>query len=519
MDTSSDSSFGPWRKYLWPVHRHELAKILPMMGMLFLCCFTYGILKNLKDAVVVTAKASGAEVIPFLKLWAILPGALLSTWLYTYLTSRVGQEKSFYLIVGGFISFFGLFTFVLYPMGDHLHPHELADCLTTFLPKGLGGLVALFRNWTYTTFYVSAELWGSMVLSVMFWGFANQVTPMKEARRFYGVLAIASNSAAIAAGQVGLHCTFKAYQTWLPFGQTPWEQTLDLITLTVILSGLVIMGLYRWMHCCVLSDEGSQDSIPGNKKKKPKLTFSSSLRYLIDSPYIRNIAMLIIGYNLVINLVEVVWKDQLRILCPNPSDYNAYMSHLTFCMGVISTLTAFVISPMIKRWGWGLTAAITPVMMLLTSVGFFLCMFWGQVAPQSAVFYGTSATALAVFFGAAQNCLSKACKYSVFDTTKEMAFIPLNPEAKMAGKAAIDGVGSRVAKSGSSALLQGLLIPFGSLAACAPVVSLAVLAVTLSWLKSVRSLNKQFHHLANQEPKTEAAVSEPETEATRAVAV
>ena len=37
------------------------------------------------------------------------------------------------------------------------------------------GPIAILRNWTFCLFYVMAELWGSVVVSLLFWGFANQV--------------------------------------------------------------------------------------------------------------------------------------------------------------------------------------------------------------------------------------------------------------------------------------------------------------------------------------------------------
>lgn len=39
----------------------------------------------------------------------------------------------------------------------------------------LAGPIAILRNWTFCLFYVMAELWGSVVVSLLFWGFANQV--------------------------------------------------------------------------------------------------------------------------------------------------------------------------------------------------------------------------------------------------------------------------------------------------------------------------------------------------------
>ena len=83
--------------------------------------------------------------------------------------------------------------------------------------------------------------------------------------------------------------------------------------------------------------------------------------------------------------------------------------------------------------------------------------------------------ALVVFFGGAQNCLSKAAKYSVFDATKEMAFIPLDHDVKLKGKAAIDGVGSRLGKSGGSLIHQGLLMMFGSLSLSSPYVAVILM--------------------------------------------
>ena len=38
------------------------------------------------------------------------------------------------------------------------------------------GPIAILRNWTFCLFYVMAELWGSVVVSLLFWGFANQVS-------------------------------------------------------------------------------------------------------------------------------------------------------------------------------------------------------------------------------------------------------------------------------------------------------------------------------------------------------
>lgn len=63
------------------------------------------------------------------------------------------------------------------------------------------GPIAIIRNWTYCIFYVMAELWGSVVVSVLFWGFANQITTVKEAEDFYPLFGLGANVALIFSGR------------------------------------------------------------------------------------------------------------------------------------------------------------------------------------------------------------------------------------------------------------------------------------------------------------------------------
>ena len=65
--------FSQWRRYLWPVHRYELKKLIPMLLIFFFISFDYNVLRTLKDSLLITAKSSGAEVIPFVKVWAMFP--------------------------------------------------------------------------------------------------------------------------------------------------------------------------------------------------------------------------------------------------------------------------------------------------------------------------------------------------------------------------------------------------------------------------------------------------------------
>lgn len=227
----------------------EMKKVLPLGLMFFFILFNYTILRDTKDVLVVTAPKSGAEIIPFLKTYVNLPGAVAFTVLYSRLTNRYSRENVFYICVVPFILFFVAFAYFVYPARMALHPNALCDALAALLPAGFGAPIGIIRcaarrcatarglrrapahlpaalsrararsrarvapsapcgrwrrhsNWTYAVFYTMAELWGSVVASLLFWGFANEVTTVDEAKKYYPLFGLGANVALIFSGQV-----------------------------------------------------------------------------------------------------------------------------------------------------------------------------------------------------------------------------------------------------------------------------------------------------------------------------
>jgi ATP/ADP translocase len=86
---------------------------------------------------------------------------------------------------------------------DRTRPPCTAFCEQLLETAGarFAGPIAILRNWTFCLFYVMAELWGSVVVSVLFWGFANQITTVEEASQFYPLFGLGANVALIFSGQ------------------------------------------------------------------------------------------------------------------------------------------------------------------------------------------------------------------------------------------------------------------------------------------------------------------------------
>src|ERR1700678_1899617 len=110
MTENKNQEFGRLRSWFFPVHKSELKLFLPLILMFFFICFNYNLLRAAKDSLVVTAPSAGAEIIPFIKVWVIVPMALAMTFLFTRLANRYTIEKIFYIMMGIFLGFFVLFS-------------------------------------------------------------------------------------------------------------------------------------------------------------------------------------------------------------------------------------------------------------------------------------------------------------------------------------------------------------------------------------------------------------------------
>ena len=506
MSQTTTKEFGKWRSMLWPIHGFELKKIVPMLLLMFFINFNYTILRDTKDALIVTAPGSGAEAIPFLKVWGVLPIAILFMLIYAKLSNVLSKPKLFNTTIAAFLAFFVIFNFVLYPARDALHPTMLADKLQAALPDGFSGLIAIFRNWTFSLFYVMSELWGSMALSLLFWGFANDTTRVSESKRFYAMFGIGANLAMLPSGEIIKYFARIGHSTGA--GVDGFGLTLNYLTMFVVGAGLMVMGVYWWINKNVLTDPRFFDVNDVKKKKeKPKMPLKESFAFLMKSKYLLCLATLVIGYGICIQLVEVTWKNQVKLQYPTGTEYVGFMGMFSQVTSILTILMMlFVGGNVIRRFGWKVGALFTPVVLLITGVAFFaFVIFKGQLGGMISMI-GTTPLMLAVVFGTAQNIMSKSTKYSLFDPTKEMAYIPLDQESKVKGKAAIDVVGARFGKAGGALVNQGLIVATGGIAMIAPYVAGIMLFVLGAWIVAARSLGNRFTTLtAQREAEAKAA--------------
>jgi AAA family ATP:ADP antiporter len=176
MSQEKNEEFSAWRKLVWPIHAHEVKKFLPMGIMMFCILFIYTVLRDTKDAILVNAPGAGAESLAFAKGIGVTASAVIFMILYTKAANLFNREGLFYVTALPFLLFFGAYPYGIYPFVDSLHMS--LDTIHSYQETypNIKWIIPLVGNWTYTLFYILAELWGSAVLSLLFWQFANAIT-------------------------------------------------------------------------------------------------------------------------------------------------------------------------------------------------------------------------------------------------------------------------------------------------------------------------------------------------------
>ena len=493
-----NKGFTGLRGIFWPVYNYELKKFLPMGLMMMCILFNYTILRDTKDTLIIKGSpAGGAECLSFLKLYGVTPSAILFMIIFVKLANSLTREKLFYAILLPFLIFFGAFAFIIYPNKELLHMSlETIRALQADHPH-FHWLIPVIGNWGFSLFYIFSELWGSVVLALLFWQFANQITKIHEAKRFYSLFGMLGNVGLVISGPTIIWCA--NYAKSLPSNIDSLGVNLKFLMSAVIISGLLIAWTYNWMNKNVLTDPKLYDPEQKSaKKEKAKLSLTESAKYIFTNPYLGLIAILVVSYGVAINLVEGVWKGQIGVAYQDPNDFNAFMGQFSMWTGVATIGLMILGNNVLRRLSWKTAAIITPIMVLVTSVIFFIVAWDGTTHDPLTPLMGITVVMVAVIIGQIQNTLSKGTKYSLFDSTKQMAYIPLDPELKTKGQAAVEVIGGRGGKSGGALLQSSLLFLIGgeiTLASLIPILGSSVIIICIIWVMAVLNLSKRFETL------------------------
>ncbi len=306
-----------------------------------------------------------------------------------------------------------------------------------------------------------------VVMVELFWTYANNTFPTKQARWIYGLFCVMGTLGSMA-GNSTIGYLANALGT---------EHTLWFV--------LPILGLSVPIFAMVARGEGPPAAQKEAVEKK------SSVREGFDvmrkSPYLILMLLLIIVIQIAINLIDYQYSEILETTYPDKDTRTGIIGQVYFAIDIGALVLQFLSGPILALIGVSRTLLFIPIA-LGAAVGFFLA------SPR----FITMAIA---------KVASKCFDYSIFRTAKELLYIPLSYAEKTQGKAIVDIMTYRVAKGTAALLLLGL----GALPALLGLqtlpllwISLITLALLIAWI-AITFLIVSRYNKRNLAQSTEAS--------------
>jgi AAA family ATP:ADP antiporter len=460
--------------FFWPVEAKEQKKTLFMLIVLFLVSFVYSILRTLKLTILLADPDLPSQAVSYLKVFGIMPAAMIFTWLAMSMQSSLGQKKTFLGMNLMFAGLFAILTLVVLP-------NKEAYRLT------IGGgheLIALVNSWYITLFYVAAEMWSSIMLNMLCWGIIIEVTELKESKRLYALFSLAANLATYVAGWWGSSTIDAQVSYFMSSPHPTWEQSLLFQMIVLWAAQCLIVAFFQ---AAMSSQEIAQQN---TLDKKVQLGFWQSVAIAWKNPVVRNVSIMMISFNIIYHLVDVIHNDYVRsVFMANPKAINSYLNLVGKYLGIYAVLFSWVLSgSFVRQFGIFYSLLFTPVLWsCLTALDFMSAAGWILAVPftwaniQIPMYLLSFSLILSV---------GRAAKFTIFDTAKEMSFLSLSLQDKRLGKASVDGLTSRLGKTGGAWLVIMILGQVGTIAAALLPLKMAMICAYILWFWSVFALIK-----------------------------
>jgi AAA family ATP:ADP antiporter len=484
------------KKLIFPIKRDEWTLFGAMLFIVCLMNINFSILRSMRNTLVVADAGGSAAFIPYFELFGTFPASIALTWALSRLMRVFSLRFIFSATLFFFLTFFIVFAFWIYPHREQIH---------TVLESKLGFLMefsrfrVIFTHWPDMVFYIVSELWKVALLSVIFWGFLNQHLSLDEAKRFYPPLLLGTSIGTMLAGQMTCFCTSLFSWKYFTLSSQRWQHSLYLLTLCLIVCGLITLLIFKFLFKKFQIRGGrNDDASPDIHKRKTSfssrlLSLSSSLRYLTQSPFLGSLFFLVVAEYICYALGELIFLEILKSKYPSPSDYCQYMGSLNSWMGILTAISALVLTPyLLQTYRWSRTVLITPILMVAITFAFFFVVYLGRIG-----WFPTFSLAFAVALGSIHFCVARAVKYTLFDAIKELAFIPLNQEGQIKGKLIIDGIGSRLGRGASSFLSILLFLVMGGIGESAIFAGILAISFALIMIPAGRCIGHELEKTGN----------------------
>lgn len=494
----------------------EHKKLWPMTFIFTSILLVYSLAREFKD--VFTMDRQSVASIYAIKTFIMPIVAVLATMLVQSLLTRFSNKTILHYTLFFYGVYFILYGAFLFPFRDYIEAgiYTVLDLFSDdqFSYKGGNILIVplgiIFR-WTSSLHFIMAEIWGSIVFSVLFMSFAADVCPVGQFSRFMPIFIIFSNIGLIFSACVILGYSHAKYNWSYSTGN--W-----LVIGIFVFFGILCLASYftmSWLDRVVLSRPLYIVKSVQKKQKKQKVSFSEGLKVVTTSKFALCMCMLVLSYNMMVNMTEANQKSCISVCARKDNkDIGSHFLGLQFYNQLITgvMVICFLLSPlqrMIQNYGWMSMAIIPPIfatistgMVLLTAFintsveGRCRIPYLGTLGNFLKTIFPFSTIWLEQYIATISVTLYKVVKYGPFDISKETIGRRIDSEYRPRIKGVYDGLCGKFGKSLGSLLSFIIFTYLGTdsdVREASPIYILIATVLSAGWIMAVIYLNKKYN--------------------------
>lgn len=444
-------------KKTFDLKKHRNSFVLLLVFSSFIC----SLLRSLKDTLLITKL--GVEEISFIKFYGVLPFSIIFLASFTKIANLYSRAILYQIIILFFIIFYCLY-FLTISFDEKLFIP--LNSLKKLYPS-YKHFISLVENWRLSLFYIVSEVCGTVILTLIYWQFINDIYKVKQAKTHYFSLGIVGQIGIIIAGIT------QNLSTYIKDN----ELALKLMLICIIFVLIILYFTYKFLFLKIETNLKDSSSLTCTK-----LSLFASAKLIFTSLPLVLIMLMMYAYGLASNLADIVWKLQIKSASDSLGKFSLYLSSFNMALGLASIICMYFGKYLISRFNWFLIAITPPIILGILGFFFIFLVQNNNIYPE-----------LNLLLGAITIILFKSLNYAFIDTSKEISFIAMCKEVKVKGKAAIDILGARMGKASGALIQQYLVLNLtASLLDSVEKIIIIFMFAILFWLASVSILNRKL---------------------------
>lgn len=455
------------------LHKKSILKFFLFGLLLFSLCLAHFVLRETKTIILVAAPA-WENIFFFLNSISFFV-KLFFLGLFFLFYRRNNLPQILFVSSISFFILFILFHFWGFQNVHHLHPNP--DFIQELLKAHteIASLISAYGVWSFSCYYLLAEMCGTFTITFLFWAFANQTFTLKESELSYPFLLFIFPS----LGALLMNELF-------PIITSP-DSTLENTMQSygyILVGGLIFFILGMWL-------------IKKNKfMDLPSLTEETAQIPKISTPfkctYFFLIFVIITSLGFCEKLTNFLFRAHLKNYVSTPLEYAQYMAKYSNSALYFSSLIFLLTFWLVWKYGWLKSALIFPIYLFITTCLLLIYIHFPSVSHSLNKLF-ISEFAVVFWFFTIQSLMFSGLK-TLFLITKEIAYIPLAATTKARGKGITDFlfVGTGVWLGTSSVSLFNLAPMNQNIES----ILFILTGTTMVWVLSVVLLGKMFNKIS-----------------------